>query len=113
MGGLTCAAANGGIASRLPSARPVAAGAELFALAVRKLRGSAETPLDEHNHALAALRYLISRLDERRMALTAAARMEQAQADQRTLGATRELAATRERTWLEMVEDERLWGEAG
>ena len=27
-----------------------------------------ETPLDEHNHALAALRYLISRLDERRMA---------------------------------------------
>jgi hypothetical protein len=30
-------------------------------------RGS-EAPVDEHNHALAALRYLISRLDERRMA---------------------------------------------
>jgi hypothetical protein len=30
-------------------------------------RGS-EAPLDEHNHALAALRYLISRLDARRMA---------------------------------------------
>jgi hypothetical protein len=28
----------------------------------------AETPLDEHNHALAALRYLVSRLDARRMA---------------------------------------------
>src|SRR5947209_8089531 len=28
----------------------------------------AETPVDEHNHALAALRYLISRLDARRMA---------------------------------------------
>jgi len=27
-----------------------------------------ENPLDEHNHALAALRYLISRLDARRMA---------------------------------------------
>lgn len=29
-------------------------------------RGTAETPLDDHNHALAALRYLISRLDARR-----------------------------------------------
>ena len=28
----------------------------------------AEVPVDEHNHALAALRYLVSRLDERRMA---------------------------------------------
>jgi hypothetical protein len=28
----------------------------------------AETPVDEHNHALAALRYLISRLDARQMA---------------------------------------------
>jgi hypothetical protein len=28
----------------------------------------AETPLDEHNHALAALRYLVTRLDERCMA---------------------------------------------
>jgi hypothetical protein len=27
-----------------------------------------ETPVDEHNHALGALRYLVSRLDERRMA---------------------------------------------
>jgi hypothetical protein len=30
--------------------------------------GNAEAPLDAHNHALAALRYLISRLDERHMA---------------------------------------------
>jgi hypothetical protein len=29
---------------------------------------NAEIPVDEHNHALAALRYLISRLDERQMA---------------------------------------------
>src|SRR3989442_12111004 len=31
---------------------------------------NAEVPVDEHNHALAALRYLISRLDARRMALS-------------------------------------------
>jgi hypothetical protein len=30
--------------------------------------GGNENPLDEHNHALAALRYLISRIDERRLA---------------------------------------------
>jgi hypothetical protein len=30
----------------------------------------AEVPVDEHNHALAALRYLVSRLDARRMART-------------------------------------------
>jgi hypothetical protein len=30
--------------------------------------GGSEHPLDEHNHALAALRYLVSRIDERRMA---------------------------------------------
>src|SRR5205807_3898711 len=29
---------------------------------------SAEVPVDEHNHALAGLRYLVSRLDARRMA---------------------------------------------
>jgi hypothetical protein len=29
---------------------------------------AAEAPLDEHNHALAALRYLVSRLDARHMA---------------------------------------------
>ena len=33
----------------------------------------AESPLDEHNHALAALRYLVSRLDAHRRALPAAA----------------------------------------
>jgi hypothetical protein len=31
----------------------------------------AESPLDEHNHALAALRYLVSRLDAHRLALPA------------------------------------------
>jgi hypothetical protein len=34
---------------------------------------NAEQPVDEHNHALAALRYLISRLDARRMAVGAKA----------------------------------------
>jgi len=29
----------------------------------------AESPVDDHNHALGALRYLISRLDERKMAM--------------------------------------------
>src|SRR6266851_1441180 len=31
-------------------------------------RGKSETPLDEHNHAMDALRYVISRIDARRMA---------------------------------------------
>jgi hypothetical protein len=30
--------------------------------------GPGENPLDEHNHALAALRYLVSLIDQRRMA---------------------------------------------
>ena len=60
----------------------------------------AETPLDAHNHALAALRYLISKLDHHRMAgnpNVAAAPTEQRP------------PARRERTYQEMVEDERLW----
>ncbi len=32
---------------------------------------NAEAPLNEHNHALSALRYLISRLDARKMARVA------------------------------------------
>src|SRR5207245_9577753 len=31
-------------------------------------RGKSETPIDEHDHAMDALRYLISRIDARRMA---------------------------------------------
>ena len=34
-------------------------------------RGDAEAPVDDHNHALAALRYLVSRLDKRKMARVA------------------------------------------
>ncbi|MCI0681925.1 MAG: hypothetical protein L0Y71_07460 [Gemmataceae bacterium] len=34
-------------------------------------RAEREKPMDEHNHALAALRYLVSRLDRRRMARVA------------------------------------------
>ena len=29
----------------------------------------AEAPVDDHNHALGALRYLVSRLEERKMAM--------------------------------------------
>jgi hypothetical protein len=65
---------------------------------------NSDTPLDEHNHALAALRYLISRLDERKMARSAA---ERGAASERAPAAS--AAAPRERTLTEVVEDERVW----
>jgi hypothetical protein len=42
--------------------------AELYRYAADLADRGSETPEDEHNHALGALRYLVSRLDERRMA---------------------------------------------
>jgi hypothetical protein len=42
--------------------------AELYRYGDSPTERQAEVPVDEHNHALAALRYLISKLDERRMA---------------------------------------------
>jgi hypothetical protein len=42
--------------------------AELYRYSTSETDRRGEAPFDEHNHALAALRYLISRLDARRMA---------------------------------------------
>jgi hypothetical protein len=42
--------------------------AELYRYSTEAQERRAEVPVDEHNHALAALRYLISRLDAHRMA---------------------------------------------
>jgi hypothetical protein len=63
----------------------------------------AEVPVDEHNHALAALRYLISRLDERQMARNRGGRPEGAPA------AEGEPAPPRRRdAWLR-YDNEALW----
>jgi hypothetical protein len=45
--------------------------AELYRYGDAARTGGAEQPVDEHNHALAALRYLVSRLDAHRMARAA------------------------------------------
>ncbi len=42
-----------------------------------------ENPVDEHNHALAALRYLVSRLDTRLMARQRRSELEEEQANDR------------------------------
>ncbi|HEV3258486.1 MAG TPA: hypothetical protein VG013_16535 [Gemmataceae bacterium] len=42
---------------------------------------NAETPVDEHNHALAALRYLVARIDKGKMARAARSTAEPAPAD--------------------------------
>jgi hypothetical protein len=42
--------------------------AGLYRYGTETHEGKGETPVDDHNHALAALRYLISCLDERHMA---------------------------------------------
>ena len=63
-----------------------------------------ENPLDEHNHALAALRYLISRLDARRMA--AGLWGDRAGDTSEPGDAT---AVQRERSIAEMIDDESLW----
>jgi hypothetical protein len=42
--------------------------ADLYRYAEGPREGAGEAPLDEHNHALAALRYLICCLDQRKMA---------------------------------------------
>ncbi len=68
----------------------------------------AEIPVDEHNHALAALRYLISRLDARKMA---GPRRRAADADRAPDADPPEQespAAARERLW-RRTENEGLW----
>lgn len=53
------------LAGRCPN---LLAEAELYRYSADPQERNAEVPLDDHNHALAALRYLISRLDERHQA---------------------------------------------
>jgi hypothetical protein len=72
--------------------------------------------VDEHNHALAALRYLISRLDARRMAKMAKRMLagdglgdDDGQADTSSGDGQSRVTKRRERTWQEMVEDDSLW----
>ena len=62
----------------------------------------AEAPVDEQNHALAALRYLISRLDARRMARNRG-RAEETKTGEESAPATR-----RQRPWLRL-DNEELW----
>jgi hypothetical protein len=68
-------------------------------------KGGSENPLDEHNHALAALRYLVSRIDERRMARRAAAvsspteTQEEGQRDAKTLEAQAHRRKQRQYLW--------------
>jgi hypothetical protein len=66
----------------------------------------AEVPLDEHNHALAALRYLISRLDAHHMArLRTGRRSDEAQPES---GPEHEHRPARRRPWLRL-DNEDLW----
>jgi hypothetical protein len=60
----------------------------------------AETPVDDHNHALAALRYLVTRLDERRLGRGEGRRPRAAEP------AAEEMR--KERRWLSL-ENEALW----
>jgi hypothetical protein len=53
------------VAGRCPN---LLAEAELYRYGADEGDGGTEAPLDEHNHALAALRYLVSKLDARHMA---------------------------------------------
>ncbi len=69
--------------------------AELYRYSDDPRERSAETPLDEHNHALAALRYLICSLDERTLAQRPAP----------VVAATAEA----QRGVRDVLEDERAW----
>jgi hypothetical protein len=48
--------------------------AGLYRYSTEETDRRSETPVDDHNHALAALRYLVSKLDSHRMARVANAR---------------------------------------
>jgi hypothetical protein len=66
----------------------------------------AEAPVDEHNHALAALRYLVSRLDARQMA------RNRGQADGGDTPPNPPPAPRKERPWLRL-DNEELWTPLG
>jgi hypothetical protein len=59
--------------------------------------GGKEVPLDEHYHALAALRYLVSKLDARHMARPRGPKA--APEEQRDLEAEREALFNRQEAW--------------
>jgi hypothetical protein len=67
--------------------------------------GHAESPVDEHNHALAALRYLISGLDRRKMA-----RLQKTGADatEATEQSNETKPKRKEERWLSVYNEE-LW----
>jgi hypothetical protein len=62
----------------------------------------AEIPVDEHNHALAALRYLVSRLDARRMA------GRRRRAEDTPAAEDDSTSPRRQRPWLRL-DNESLW----
>jgi hypothetical protein len=69
--------------------------------------GSAETPVDEDNHALAALRYLVSTLDVRQMARPGAGPRDAAGPPDQPADAPPP-APPRRRPWLRL-DNEDLW----
>ena len=70
----------------------------------------AETPMDEHNHALAALRYLVSKLDARHMARRRTPRS--APDDAPPAGQEQRSKRRAERSWLRL-DNEALWTTLG
>jgi hypothetical protein len=70
--------------------------------------GHAEVPVDEHNHALAALRYLISRIDARHMARTdRLASNRDGEAPEEDSGPSKNTRPAR--SYRDMIEDDSLW----
>jgi hypothetical protein len=69
---------------------------------------SSEVPRDEHNHALAALRYLISRLDAGTMARLRKRGGSKKEADDAPSPGAKENRPPAERRWLS-VRNEQLW----
>jgi hypothetical protein len=67
-----------------------------------------ERPVDEHNHALGALRYLISRLDYRQMALLSRRRKGELPDGETPPGATAPPPKPKEYRWLR-YDNEELW----
>jgi hypothetical protein len=97
---------NGGLRV-LPGRCPnLLAEASLYRYGAEDRQHSAETPVDEHNHALAALRYLISGLDRRKMARRLEA--PAGEADEAKVARPR----AKERPWLRL-DNEALWTRLG
>jgi hypothetical protein len=71
--------------------------------------GDSEAPQDDHNHAVSALRYLVSRLDQRRLARGSGTAPP---AEEDATSATA-LKALRERVWRDWWEREDLWTPLG